>query len=185
MSCVTSRHVLQFNIRKVFDQLFDADNKACNNSVTYSDYDGNMLIIEQTRRLKGLDQLIEVGSTMKLKAWRDSIGLQGRSNFDYVNRITNILDPMQLKMEQLLVNLAHPVNGDLTKVILSHGIGAKHVDLKVQNIVFDNKATKIKFFKKQLKAREQAKKGREDPNDKYELAKIDGKEYKVFLLDEE
>lgn len=64
-----------FNIKKLLGQLFVTDEHARENLLSHTNLEKLLLIVEQTKRLPDLDRLIQVDSSLKLRAWSDYLGV--------------------------------------------------------------------------------------------------------------
>lgn len=74
------------------------------------------LINDSTRKLPGLEDLVQLQATIDLKRWLSMISVSTSTAALFISRVTIILSPMELKISALLKQLMReaPV-GDLCK----------------------------------------------------------------------
>lgn len=109
-----------FYIKRILVQLFSNNKLALKNLLEYTQLKKLLRIMKMTKELHNLGDFIQVDTSLKLKLWSDNAGISKKS--EHMGIIIGILDPLRLKLKDLLPQLAHPEKGDLCRITSSYRV---------------------------------------------------------------
>jgi hypothetical protein len=95
-------------------QVFSTNKPALKNLIEYTQLKKLIRIMKMTKQLPNLGDFIQVNTSLKLKLWSDNPGISRKS--EHMGLIIGTLDPLHLKLKDLLPQLADANKGDLCRI---------------------------------------------------------------------